>query len=131
MRPGKIRFHHFGEGGYEESEQWIRTLLEEANHAPLPGTATNIAASGKEAAPDSNDIRSPETYIGYERAENFASSDGLNQDDPKLYQTPAVLKLNQWALAGRWKDGDQFATALTPQRPVSRFAFTLATFTWF
>ena len=116
---GKIRFHHFGEGGYEESEGWIRTLLEEANHAPLPANATNIAASSVEAAPDTNDIRSPETYIGYERAENFASAGGLNQDDPQLYQTPERLKLNQWAFAGKWKDQDQFATSLTPGASIS------------
>ena len=116
---GQIRFHHFGEGGYEESEGWIRTLLEEANHAPLPTNETKIAASSVEAAPDTNDIRSPETYIGYERADNFASPGGLNQDDPQLYQTPAGLKLNQWALAGKWKDQDQFATSLTPGASIS------------
>jgi cytochrome c biogenesis protein CcdA/thiol-disulfide isomerase/thioredoxin len=116
---GQIRFHHFGEGGYEESEGWIRTLLEEANHAPLPANETKIAASSVEAAPDNNDIRSPETYIGYERADNFASPGGLNQDDPQLYQTPAGLKLNQWAFAGKWKDQDQFATSLTPGASIS------------
>jgi cytochrome c biogenesis protein CcdA/thiol-disulfide isomerase/thioredoxin len=116
---GKIRFHHFGEGAYEESEGWIRTLLEEANHAPLPANETKIAASSVEAAPDTNDIRSPETYIGYERADNFASPGGLNQDDPHLYQAPAGLKLNQWALAGKWKDQDQFATSLTPAASIS------------
>jgi cytochrome c biogenesis protein CcdA/thiol-disulfide isomerase/thioredoxin len=116
---GKIRFHHFGEGSYEESEGWIRTLLEEANHTPLPANETKIAASSVEAAPDTNDIRSPETYVGYERAENFASPGGLNQDDPQLYQTPAGLKLNQWALAGKWKDQDQFATSLTPGASIS------------
>ncbi len=116
---GKIRFHHFGEGGYDESEGWIRTLLEEANHAPLPANATKIAATSVEAAPDTNDIRSPETYIGYERAENFASAGGLNQDDAQLYQTPAGLKLNQWAFAGKWKDQDQFATSLTPGASIS------------
>src|ERR1700678_4100685 len=40
---GQIRFHHFGEGGYEESEGWIRSLLEEANHTPLPANETKIA----------------------------------------------------------------------------------------
>jgi hypothetical protein len=56
---GRIRFHHFGEGSYEESEKWIRTLLEEANHAPLPQAAAKIAASGTEAAPDADDVQSP------------------------------------------------------------------------
>jgi cytochrome c biogenesis protein CcdA/thiol-disulfide isomerase/thioredoxin len=116
---GHIRFHHFGEGAYEESEQWIRALLGEANHAPPPGTATPIAASGAEAAPDSDDVQSPETYIGYARAQNFASPGGFNQDDPQLYRTPAELDLNQWALAGKWKDEDQVATSLDAGASIS------------
>jgi cytochrome c biogenesis protein CcdA/thiol-disulfide isomerase/thioredoxin len=116
---GNIRFHHFGEGAYEESEKQIRTLLEEANHRSLPDTATKIAGTGTEAAPDSDDVQSPETYIGYARAQNFASAGGLNQDDPQLYRTPAELKLNQWAFAGLWKDEDQVATALAPAVSIS------------
>ena len=109
---GAVRFHHFGEGSYDESEKWIRTLLEEANHAPLPETATKIAASGAEAAADSRDVQSPETYIGYARAENFASPGGFHQNQPQEYPTPATLALNQWALGGNWKDEDQLATSL-------------------
>jgi cytochrome c biogenesis protein CcdA/thiol-disulfide isomerase/thioredoxin len=111
---GHIRYHHFGEGNYEESEQWIRSLLDEANHRPLPDAATKIAAIGTEAAPDSNDALSPETYIGYARAKNFASPGGFNQDDPQIYRAPSGLKLNQWALAGKWTDADQIATLLSP-----------------
>jgi cytochrome c biogenesis protein CcdA/thiol-disulfide isomerase/thioredoxin len=111
---GNIRYHHFGEGNYDESEKWIRSLLEEANHRPLPDAATKIAATGTEAAPDSDDAKSPETYIGYERAKNFASPGGFNQDDPKLYRAPNGLKLNQWALAGKWTDAGQIATLLSP-----------------
>ena len=109
---GAVRFHHFGEGAYDESEKQIRTLLEEANHTPLPQTATTIAASGTEAAADPNDVQSPETYVGYARAQNFASPGGFNEDDPQNYRTPAALSLNQWALAGKWKDEDQVATSL-------------------
>jgi cytochrome c biogenesis protein CcdA/thiol-disulfide isomerase/thioredoxin len=110
---GQIRFHHFGEGSYDESEKQIRDLLEEANHKPLPDAATKIAGSGTEAAPDMDDVQSPETYVGYARAKNFASPGGFNEDDPKVYRTPAELELNQWGLAGKWKDEDQVATALT------------------
>ncbi len=116
---GRIRFHHFGEGAYDESEQWIRTLLAEANHAPLPQSTGKIVASGTEAAPDSNDVQSPETYIGYARAQNFVSPGGLNQDDPQLYRTPAELNLNQWAFAGKWQDADQVATSLDPGASIS------------
>jgi cytochrome c biogenesis protein CcdA/thiol-disulfide isomerase/thioredoxin len=116
---GKVRFHHFGEGGYEESEKQIRTLLEEANHISLPQTATKIAASGMEAPPDTDDVRSPETYVGYARAQNFASPEGLVEDDTEVYKTPAGLKLNEWAFGGRWKDQDQVATSLASEDSIS------------
>jgi thiol-disulfide isomerase/thioredoxin len=111
---GHIRYHRFGEGAYDESEKWIRTLLEEANHKPLPGAETQIAASGTEAAPDTSNALSPETYIGWERAQNFASPGGLNQDDPQVYKTPASFKLNEWAFDRKWQDEGQIATALSP-----------------
>jgi len=116
---GKIRFHHFGEGNYEESERWIRTLLEEANHKPLPDTATRTAGLGVEAPPDGDEVQSPETYVGYERAQRFASPGGLNRDDSQLYRVPNELALNQWAFAGRWADGGQIATSLAPGTEIS------------
>jgi cytochrome c biogenesis protein CcdA/thiol-disulfide isomerase/thioredoxin len=116
---GRVRFHHFGEGYYEQSEQQIRTLLQEANQQPLPGATATIAATGTEAAPDSNDVQSPETYVGYQRAENFSSPGGFDEDEPHLYRTPAELKLNHWALAGKWLDEGQIATALAPGASIS------------
>ncbi len=115
---GKVRYHHFGEGGYAESESWIRSLLEEANHKPSPGSPTQIAASGAQAAADSADIQSPETYIGYHRAENFASPGGFNQNEAQVYEAPVNLKLNTWALAGKWQDERQIATSLAPASAV-------------
>ena len=115
---GHIRYHHFGEGNYDESEKWIRSLLEEANHKPLPDAATNIAATGTEAPSDSDAVQSPETYVGYQRAQNFASPEGLNQDDPQTYRAPAEFKLNQWAFAGKWRDEGQIATSLNPSSSI-------------
>ncbi len=110
---GKVRFHHFGEGGYDESEKWIRSLLEEANHKPVVAGPVQIAATGAQAASNSgDDVKSPETYIGYHRAENFASPTGFNQNEPQVYGAPANLKLNDWALAGKWLDERQIATSL-------------------
>jgi cytochrome c biogenesis protein CcdA/thiol-disulfide isomerase/thioredoxin len=111
---GRVRHHAFGEGDYDESERWIRTLLEEANHRPLPGSPTKIAAVGAEAPPDSNDTQSPETYVGYDRAANFASPGGLARDRAQIYRAPATLQLNQWALAGKWRAEGQIATVLSP-----------------
>jgi cytochrome c biogenesis protein CcdA/thiol-disulfide isomerase/thioredoxin len=115
---GHIRHHEFGEGDYDESEKWIRALLEEANHQPLPDTATNVTATGTEAPPDSDDVKSPETYVGYERAQSFASPGGLNQDAAHSYQAPANLQLNQWAFAGNWSDAGQIATSLAPSSDI-------------
>jgi cytochrome c biogenesis protein CcdA/thiol-disulfide isomerase/thioredoxin len=110
---GRVRFHHFGEGNYDESEAWIRSLLEERNHQPVPETTVKIAATGAEVESNFLAVQSPETYIGYIRAENFASPGGFKHDLPQLYRAPVQLALNQWALTGRWKDEGQIATALS------------------
>jgi cytochrome c biogenesis protein CcdA/thiol-disulfide isomerase/thioredoxin len=107
---GKVRYHHFGEGNYDESERWIQDLLKERNaQQTLPAGIVNVQAHGAEAAPDMDDVRSPETYVGFQRAQHFASPGGLNQDDPKFYSIPPRLELNQWALAGKWIDRSQIA----------------------
>src|SRR5262249_36276201 len=68
---GRIRHHHFGEGDYEESERIIQELLAEAGHKVDAAAPTKVTAAGAEMAPDLGDVRSPETYLGYDRAENF------------------------------------------------------------
>jgi cytochrome c biogenesis protein CcdA/thiol-disulfide isomerase/thioredoxin len=100
---GKIRAHHFAEGSYEESEDVIRQLLIEAGHTDLPPAGEMAApVSGVEAAADSAPNRSPETYVGYGRVENFRSPGGIAKDLPHTYAAPAYLDTNQWALSGKW-----------------------------
>jgi cytochrome c biogenesis protein CcdA/thiol-disulfide isomerase/thioredoxin len=100
---GRIRAHHFGEGNYDESEQIIRTLLTEAGQSELPPPGMGGAkAVGVQAPPDEAHDQSPETYVGYRRADNFASPGGFAQDQAHAYSAPAALKLNQWALSGSW-----------------------------
>jgi cytochrome c biogenesis protein CcdA/thiol-disulfide isomerase/thioredoxin len=106
---GHIRFHHFGEGKYEESEQQIQQLLTEHDGQLSVNGLVNVAATGAEAPPDS-DVESPETYIGYERADSFISPGGLKQDAPHTYAIPRHLELNQWALSGAWTDHAQVAS---------------------
>ena len=76
---GHIRFHHFGEGKYDETEQQIQQLLKEHNPQLSVNGLVKVAATGAEAPPDS-DVESPETYVGYERADSFMSPGGLKQD---------------------------------------------------
>jgi cytochrome c biogenesis protein CcdA/thiol-disulfide isomerase/thioredoxin len=98
---GRIRHHYFGEGGYAEGEDTIRRLLTEAGYKDLPGGYVQPGAKGAEAASSGDYNRSPETYVGYARAEHFAGGQ-VAHDDAFVYRTPATLTTNQWALAGRW-----------------------------
>jgi len=120
---GHIRAHHFGEGGYDESEATIRQLLTEAGYTGLPPAGIEPArAVGVQAAADEAHVQSPETYVGYQRAENFGSVGGFAQDRPKLYAAPGALTLNQWALAGTWTvDPEKAVLGAAPGKIEFRF----------
>jgi len=93
---GQIRYHHFGEGDYAESERVIQQLLREAGAKNVAGGLIEADAKGVQQAPDMNEVQSPETYLGSQRAENFVKS--------------GPLALNQWTLQGQWNVGGQQAT---------------------
>ncbi len=99
---GEIRHHAFGEGDYESSEIVIQRLLGAAGAKDVPDEFVSVEARGVEAAADWNTLRTPETYLGYLRAEGFASPGGAVLDVPHRYAAPEHLRLNQWALAGEW-----------------------------
>jgi len=108
---GHIRHHQFGEGDYEQSEMILHQLLAEAGMGDIDHELVSVDARGVEAAADWGSLRSPETYVGYERTENFASPAGVILDTRRVYAAPARLRLNQWALVGDWTVKRQ-ATAL-------------------
>jgi thiol-disulfide isomerase/thioredoxin len=111
---GKIRYHHFGEGDYQESEQWIQKLLKERNGAEQPAAGSlALSGSGAEIPADNEALGSPETYIGYQRAERFASPGGLNADRAQVYRAPSRLDLNQWGFSGAWIDHGEAAALKT------------------
>src|SRR3954463_15082991 len=95
---GRIRYHHYGEGAYDETEKVVQRLLSESGRK-TDNQLVKVAPRGLEVAADYGTLRSPESYLGYERAEAVAS-DAL-QDAPRTYSIPR-LSLNQWALAGDW-----------------------------
>jgi cytochrome c biogenesis protein CcdA/thiol-disulfide isomerase/thioredoxin len=99
---GRIRGHHYGEGDYAASERIIQQLLAEAGHKDVATDTVAIAGQGAQAASNAGVVMSPETYIGYARAENFASPGGQSPDAPKTYVAPADPHLNQWGLQGAW-----------------------------
>jgi thiol-disulfide isomerase/thioredoxin len=106
---GRIRHHHFGEGSYEESEQVIKELLAEAGKSNERADLVKVTAGGAEAASAKADVRSPETYIGYARAENFISPGGAVKNAAHDYAPGDAPRLNDWALAGDWSVGPEHA----------------------
>ncbi|HEY2153820.1 MAG TPA: cytochrome c biogenesis protein DipZ [Vicinamibacterales bacterium] len=98
---GQIRHHHFGEGDYDGSERVIQRLLAESGNANVAADLVAVNATGAEAAPDMTDALSPETYLGYGRAEHFVSPGGAVLALPHVYQ-PGSPKLNEWGLGGDW-----------------------------
>jgi len=110
---GQIRHHRFGEGEYEYSEIVLQALLGAAG-GDVRRDLVSIEGPGIEAPADWDDLRSPETYIGYVRAERFASPGGASRDRPSDYTVPEALRLNQWALAGDWTVGRQAAVLNAP-----------------
>jgi thiol-disulfide isomerase/thioredoxin len=106
---GRIRDHAFGEGDYRGSEHTIQLLLHEAGRANMSAGFVAVTALGAQAAPDNEDDRTPETYVGYGRAENFISPGGVVKDTAHVYAI-ASPQLNQWGLSGDWTVAEESAT---------------------
>ena len=107
---GQIRYHHFGEGDYAESERVIQQLLREAGATKVAGGLIEADAKGIQAAPDMNEVQSPETYLGFQRAENFVTTGTLGTDKVVNYPAAGNLASNNWTLEGPWNVGGQQAT---------------------
>ncbi|MDI3354054.1 cytochrome c biogenesis protein DipZ [Pseudomonas sp. UYIF39] len=119
---GRIRYHHFGEGEYAESERVIQQLLREAGAVKVADGLINASAEGVQLAPDMNEVQSPETYVGYQRAEHFVPETSLVPDKVSAYSAPSQLALNDWSLGGQWNVGSERATSSAPaSRIVYRF----------
>jgi hypothetical protein len=118
---GRIRYHHFGEGEYGESERVIQELLKENGATGFNENAVSISANGVEAPP-SEDVQSPETYVGYRQAERFSSPGRMAHDSQKTYSPPVTLSLNQWGVSGSWNVGAESAVLqAAPGKIIFRF----------
>jgi cytochrome c biogenesis protein CcdA/thiol-disulfide isomerase/thioredoxin len=92
-RQGQVVYTHFGEGKYEVTENNIRYLL------GLKEKGETIAVEGPTFAPG----QTPETYLGYARADSFGGSERVTRDAESSYRFPASLPEHGWALSGKWK----------------------------
>jgi cytochrome c biogenesis protein CcdA/thiol-disulfide isomerase/thioredoxin len=119
---GQIRHHHFGEGNYDESEEVIQQLLREKDANLKTAGLVQVQADGAQLAPDSKDVASPETYIGYARQQHYASPEAIKQNKAQAYSATARLTVNQWGLAGTWEvSGEHAALASATGKVIFRF----------
>jgi thiol-disulfide isomerase/thioredoxin len=100
-RKGNIRYTHFGEGSYDETEHMIRTLLAEGGEV----TSEEVEL-GDQALAES---RTPESYLGYNRIDRLSSTREIVEDAPALYSLPPSLPLHHLAFGGTWNVGEENA----------------------
>ena len=102
-RDGRVRYTHFGEGEYAETEAAVRALLAEGAPAPLPARG--------DLRDDAHDTRTGETYLGSARhATNRLLAGGQAvwaNPGEGTFTTPAQTAGNSWWLTGRWTVGDE------------------------
>jgi len=99
---GRIRHRFYGEGDYDQSEHIIQQLLTEVGAQGVNHDLASVRADGAEVAADWRNLKSPESYLGYDQAENFASPGGALVGRPRDYTVPDGLQRNQWGLSGDW-----------------------------
>jgi len=93
-REGNIRYSHFGEGGYEETEAVIRELLMESGQIP--------EKRARLTAPLPNEAKTPETYLGFGRSAGFREPEGDFRNTYRNYSANVLESNGQWTLEGRW-----------------------------
>jgi cytochrome c biogenesis protein CcdA/thiol-disulfide isomerase/thioredoxin len=102
-RNGDVVYVHFGEGEYDVTENNIRYLL---------GVSGQVASNRPEEAYMA--IQTPETYLGYHRAERFSSPETVSKDVSTAYSYPDKLGSSQWALNGKWMIAAEKITSAAP-----------------
>lgn len=100
-KEGYVRYTHFGEGAYDESEKIIQELLEETG-------ATDVTSEINNPTYKVNS-KTPELYLGYERIEHLASPEQIKRDLISTYSTPTKLENNKVAYSGNWKVVGEYA----------------------
>ena len=107
---GRIRHHHFGEGDYDGIRAGDPAAARGGRHTTEPaGARVGARRRAPRPPPDMADVRSPETYIGYERAENFVSPGGAGPGRAATSMPRATPRLNEWGLVGDWTIGGEQA----------------------
>ncbi len=99
-KDGYIRYTHFGEGDYDETERVIQNLLEETG-AQVEAQINN---------PDYKiETKTPELYLGYSRIRYFVSPEKISRDGEATYTSPQILSLNNFSYTGAWHIAEEYS----------------------
>jgi cytochrome c biogenesis protein CcdA/thiol-disulfide isomerase/thioredoxin len=97
-RRGHLRFAHFGEGAYDESERVIRRLLAEGGDEPMGAPARTPRAGSLPGA-----VITPESYLGWQRLDRYVGSP-VRPGRTAVYRFPrAPLPAHHLSYDGRWR----------------------------
>ena len=100
-KEGYVRYSHFGEGAYDESEKVIQELLKEAGATDLSSEISNPTYQIQ--------AKTPEIYLGYGRIDHFASPETIKRDALSTYSSPEILGNNEMAYTGNWNIMEEYA----------------------
>ncbi len=100
---GYIRYTHFGEGDYEETDEAIASLLAEI------GVDTSAMPTVEDPTSVYGGTATPETYLGERSWPTLQNAQGEPSSEVVTYIAPASMILNRYALAGDWQllDGER------------------------
>ncbi len=93
-KDGNIRYSHFGEGQYDQTEEAIQELLKESG--------SDVSAEQISNPEYRIYARTPELYLGYGRMEYLASPEKVQPNREAVYSLPTVLSPNTFAYQGNW-----------------------------
>ncbi|MDH5533893.1 MAG: cytochrome c biogenesis protein DipZ [Candidatus Pacebacteria bacterium] len=111
---GMVRYTHFGEGKYDETEKMIQKLLSEAGSdiSDLDINNPEYELFG----------RTPEIYLGFKRMQLLASPEKIVPNKFSEYSSPSSLVINKFALESQWKISEEYSEAEKGSSLYSRFS---------
>ena len=112
-KDGNIRYTHFGEGQYEETEMNIKKLVEE-----LGQKTDEQVIQLEDKTPRS--FQTPETYLGSSRIDRFASNEGI-VGGVQSFTSNLNIPLHGVSYEGKWDVRPEYSSPFKGSSLVLRF----------
>jgi thiol-disulfide isomerase/thioredoxin len=109
---GYLRYEHFGEGAYGETEAWIQRLLREAgDREPMPEILAPLRpedGTGAVCFP-----ATPELYLGWHRG-RLAAVEGYQPEQEVLHRGEEAIPPGMFAARGLWYHAAEYLESRAP-----------------